>query len=184
MLKPIHRITLLIFVHLLMVSATHPNDHQSSFNKESSSHFENRKLRYTVDEMMEVASKYFFCDEVKLDSTVLTHICSSINGLQKVNWKKDHEPLAAFCYEAILADYTKGSKAIHRAEMQEKEEACKQAKTTMTTLDEYLAVVREDLMKRMEHNTVLKNTLLEYYEQYKTKYKFILMLPKVQGQVE
>jgi len=130
---------------------------------------------YTADELMEVASRFFYCDQVNPDTTIQVHVCIGINGTGEAGWTKDYTLLEAFCYEAIFNDLDKEDSQLSTAYLSEKKASGLQFRKTITTLDRYLADVKHDLFKRMKHNAVLKEKLLAYYEANKSNLAFGVM---------
>ena len=122
-------------------------------------------ITFSTDELMEVASKFFYCDKVFPDTSVQTHICVGLNGVDEANWEKDYTLLEAFCYEGIFNDLVKDSSQIDKLYSFEKAEACKKYRDSITSLDEYLKDVRSELFSRMKNDAVLERTLLDYYEE-------------------
>lgn len=127
---------------------------------------------YSADELMEVASKFFYCDEVRPDSSVQMHVCIGLNGVKETKWEKDYTLLAAFCYEAIFNDMGKEGSKIRSAFSSEHEAAVKQFRNNITTLDKYLEDTRTSLFARMKTNVLLKEKLLAYYELNKKNVAF------------
>ena len=127
---------------------------------------------YTPEELMEVASKFFYCDQLLPDTIVQFHICIGINGVKEAKWDKDYTLLSAFCYEAIFNDLDKDASQIEASSLTEKKSACEQFKKNITTLDKYLEDVRLDLFSRMKNNAILKEKLLAYYELNKNNLAF------------
>lgn len=127
---------------------------------------------FNEEELMEVASKFFYCDKVFLDTTVQSHVCVGLNGVSEANWSKDYTLIEAFCYEAIFDDLVSDTSQIHAAYSTEKKEACNQYKATMTSLDEYLIEVRIELFERMKNDAVLRVKLLEYYHKNRNNLAF------------
>lgn len=125
----------------------------------------NRKIKFSSEEMMEVASKFFYCDSVFPDTTVQSHICIGLNGTKEANWKKDYTILEAFCYEAIFSDIDKEHSAIDEEYTTEKQMACVKFKTSIASLNLYLIDVRNELFMKMKQNAIIKQALLSYYEQ-------------------
>jgi hypothetical protein len=130
---------------------------------------------FNQEELMEVASKFFYCDQLLPDTIVQSHVCIGINGIKEAKWDKDYTILAAFCYEAIFDDLDKDSSQIDKAYTTEKQMACEQYRKNITTLDKYLEDVRLDLFSRMTTNAVLKRKLLLYYELNKNNLAFKLI---------
>jgi hypothetical protein len=127
---------------------------------------------FTMEELMEVASKFFYCDQVNSDTIIQSHVCIGINGVSETSWKKDYTLLAAFCFEAIFNDFEKETSQISELYGSEKKMSCNQFRGSITTLDKYLEDVKMDLFKRMKNNTILKEELLAYYELNKNNLSF------------
>ncbi|HYG50330.1 MAG TPA: hypothetical protein VD905_05475 [Flavobacteriales bacterium] len=130
---------------------------------------------YSADELMEVASKFFYCDRVNPDTSVQSHVCIGINGLKEAKWEKDYTLLAAFCYEAIFADLDKDTSQISEAYTNEKKISCQKYRKNITTLEKYLEDVKLDFFNRMKSNAVLKAKLLTYYELNKANLAFRIL---------
>ena len=137
-----------------------------------------RNRIYSPDELMEVASRYFYCDQVNPDTSVQMHVCIGINGMKESHWKKDYTLLAAFCYEAIFNDLDKDNSSIESAYVAEKHAACQKYRPNIVSLDKYLEDVKQDLFSRMQNNAVLKEQLLAYYEVNKGNLAFEIRLKK------
>ncbi len=119
---------------------------------------------FSVYELMEVASKFFYCDKVNADTSIQAHICIGLNGISEANWAKDFILLEAFCYEAIFDDLDKENSQLFESFVSEKKEACNQYRKEMTTVKQYLEDVKSGLFERMSANEVLQSVLLNYYE--------------------
>jgi len=130
------------------------------------------KITYTINELMEVASRFFYCNKVYPDTTVEYHVCIGINGISEAKWTKDYRLLEAFCYEGIFNDLDKDNSQINESCTFNKKEACQKYKPGIITLDKYLEDVKNELFVRMKNDTVLKTKLIEYYEQNKSNLPF------------
>lgn len=130
---------------------------------------------FTIDELMDVASKFFYCDKVFPDTTVQTHICIGLNGVSEANWIKDYKLLEAFCYEGIFDDLIKDDSQIDESYNKIKKETCQKYRSKIITLDTYLKDIRKGLFERMKNDPVLKNKLLEYYDQNKSNLAFAII---------
>lgn len=128
--------------------------------------------QYTTDELMEVASKFFYCDLVNPDTTVQAHVCIGLNGIKEARWTKDCTLLEAFCYEAIFTDFEKENSPIWEAFVSEKNMACMKYRTAITSLDQYLEDVKQALFAGMKNNPVLRKVLLDYYDLNKSNLAF------------
>jgi len=119
---------------------------------------------FTEEELMNVASKFFYCDQVFPDTSVQSHVCIIINGMKETNWEKDYTLLEAFCYEAIFDDFAKDTSLIDQSYDAEKQKAIQRYRSEIIALDLYLEDVKQDLFERMKNSADLKKALLEYYE--------------------
>lgn len=133
-----------------------------------------RKLHYTEAEMMEVASKFFFCDEVLADSAVVIHVCRGINGTYELNWNKDFEKLADFCYATIIKNWNNENYPIGTIAAKERDAASVKFKSLFTSKEQYLKDVGHELMRRMEHCEKLRECLLENYALQKKSLPFVI----------
>jgi len=123
-----------------------------------------KNKNYSEDELMEVASKFFYCDKVKADTSVQAHVCVGLNGVAEANWERDYTLLEAFCYEAIFCDFDLDNSQVYSSFSSKKAEASKHHKDDVLSLDQYLKDVRVELFKRMKSDTILKSSLLNHYE--------------------
>jgi len=131
-----------------------------------------RKTQYTQDELMEVASKFFYCDKVLPDSTIQAHVCVGLNGIKEAQWKKDCILLEAFCYEGIFNQFDNENSQIWDTFVAEKKNSADKFSTAITSLDQYLQEVKLELFERMKNNETLKTELLAYYEMNKHNLAF------------
>lgn len=127
---------------------------------------------FNQEELMEVASKFFYCDQVNPDTTVQMHVCIGLNGIKEAMWEKDYTLLAAFCFEAIFYDLDKEDSQLRVSYSFEHDKAFNKYRNNITTLDKYLEDVRKDLFIRMKSNLTLKEKLLSYYELNKNNLAF------------
>lgn len=127
---------------------------------------------YTSSELMEVASKFFYCDEVLEDTTVQAHVCIGLNGIKEAQWDKDYTLLAAFCYEAVFSDFDQEPSVIWESFIAQKREACQELRPGIKSLDQYLSDVRTNLFERMKNDENLRKKLLIYVEQNKSNLAF------------
>lgn len=120
---------------------------------------------FSVEELMDVASKFFFCDQVNPDSSIQTHVCIGLNGIAEAAWEKDYTLLEAFCYEAIFYGISDNEYSeIWDAFGSEKKESVAHFKSVTASLDEYLENVKLDVFQRMKYNETLRTELLAYYK--------------------
>lgn len=130
---------------------------------------------FNQNELMEIVSKFFYCDEVNPDTSIQSHVCIGLNGLKETKWKKDYILLEAFCFETIFNDFDKDSSIIYNSYLLEKSNSIQYFKKNIISLDNYLENVKHDLFKRMKTNLILKQELLRYYEINKDNLPFKLV---------
>lgn len=134
-----------------------------------------KRESFKKEELMKVASRFFFCDTIKPDKSIGSHICIALNGLKEAQFSKDYTILEAFCFEAIFAAIEE--KAPLRTKFVENflayiEESSKKEKLNISTDESYLQNVRLAVFERMKANTDLENVLLEYYRKNKDNLSF------------
>lgn len=125
-----------------------------------------QKSKFNKAELMTVASKFFYCDGLKPDSTIRSHICIALNGVTEAKWNKDYTLLEAFCFEAIFENYYVKDKI--RNQFVDNfvtyiKEGEKKAKSTLNEPKVFLESVRIYSFKKMEQDKALLTTLLTYY---------------------
>jgi hypothetical protein len=131
-----------------------------------------RLTSYSQDELMEVASKFFYCDKILPDSTVQAHVCIGLNGIKEAKWEKDYTLLQAFCFEGIFNQLDNENSQIRNTFVSEKKKSADQFKMNIVSLDQFLNDVKLELFKRMKNNDTLKKELLAYYELNKNNLAF------------
>jgi hypothetical protein len=129
---------------------------------------------YTQQELMQVASRYFYCDQVREDSTVGSHICIGINGIKEANWEKDFILLEAFCLEAIFDLLDADDSPIRRYFNEAISVAEQQYKNGYISPETYLEAVKQEVFAKMENSQELKKGLLEYYHNNENNLAFRL----------
>jgi len=122
------------------------------------------KKSYSIVELMEVASKFFYCDKVLPDSSIQSRVCVGLNGVKEANWEKDYTLLEAFCYEAIFNEFDSEDAKIWDIFISKKQESSQHFKMNITTLNQYLEDVKLAVFESMENDEVLKQELLDYYK--------------------
>lgn len=129
-------------------------------------------LSYTMDELMEVSSKFFYCDKILPDSSVQAHICIGLNGIKEANWKKEYTLLEAFSYEAIFDDLDEEKSIIWKTFEQITTESEQKHKTKFSSSEVYLENVKLEVFDRMTNSEILKLELIVYYQFNKSNLSF------------
>jgi hypothetical protein len=122
-----------------------------------------KKTSYSEEELMTVASKFFYCDDVLPDTTVRMHICVGLNGIKEADWEKDYTLLEAFCYEAIFHDMDLDNSVVDTELSSVKKEATNKFRPTFTTKEAFLENVKLEVFEKMKRSLILRQSLLEYY---------------------
>lgn len=134
------------------------------------------KTTYTQEEMMDVASKFFYCDKVNADSSVQAHVCVGINGIKEANWSKDYTLLSAFCYEAIFVNFDREDSPIWDTFSQLKETATQQHLSLYTNPENFLEQVKLTLFESMKNDENFRSEMVAYYQLNKSNLAFSIEL--------
>lgn len=137
-----------------------------------------KKEKYTILELMLVASRFFYCDEVRKDSTIGSHICINLNGLKDASFFKDYTLLEAFCFEAIFENFrtTDNKPGLFVQNFKEYiREGEQKEKGSFTNAEDYLVRIRQYCFTRMERDTSLKQSLHDYYTRHQNSLPFIVV---------
>lgn len=133
------------------------------------------RKKFSIGEIMTVASRFFFCDTVKPDRSIGSHICIALNGLADAGFDRDYTVVEAFCFESIFAEIEARSPA--RAKVVENfvsyiNEISAGARKENAADDVYLKNVRGAVFKRMSQDTDLKKLLIDYFESNRNNLSF------------
>lgn len=130
---------------------------------------------YRKKELMQVASRFFFCDTVRPDKSIGSHICIALNGLKEAQFEKDYTILEAFCFEAIFEAIDQKRPA--RTKFVENflayiEEISNKERQNISSPESYLQNVRLAVFERMQIDKELERVLLEYLQTNKDNLSF------------
>jgi hypothetical protein len=133
-------------------------------------------LTFTKSEMMLVASRFFYCDEVdKSDTGIGYHVCIGINGIKELKTKRDLSVLEAFCIEGIFDAMNHKKEAKFVLDFSEYIKKSREKRiTNFPGIDDFLILVRNDCFNDMEKNEALKKSLLAYYKKNKNNINFTI----------
>jgi hypothetical protein len=131
---------------------------------------------FSVNELMIVASKYFYCDDIsKKDTVVKSHICIGINGQAEFKSTRDLTLLEAFTFEAIFSYIASNDEPLFYKEFYKFLKVIQKEKINeFKDFDSYLLEIRNLCYKEMMVNVDLKNKLVSYYKNNKSNLNFIL----------
>lgn len=123
---------------------------------------------YSETEMMLIASRFFLCDRInESDTTIGYHICIGINGQKELNAQKDYTTLEAFCFEAIFHYYEQGRPEFVSNFIRYIQNSTAKHKNEFEDLQLLLEKVKSDCFNEMEHDEILKKSLLQFYQMNK-----------------
>lgn len=133
-----------------------------------------RNDSFTTQEMMEVASSFFYCHGVnESDTTIMYKICIGIHGENEGNSSKDLLLLEAFTIEAILFYMSKNKIPDFYSDFENFLQIQTSAKRKeFKDFDSYLKEIRQMCYLEMQRNTDLKKKLVEYYQTNKRNLNF------------
>jgi hypothetical protein len=128
----------------------------------------NREI-FTTKELMLAASKFFYCDAVRENDTVIqSYICVGINGQNEFKSTIDLTILEAFSFEAIFFYMLKDGDPLFVKDFQlVKNNIENTEKRNFKDFNSYLLQVRKQCYLAMEKNVDLKKKLLKYYKRNK-----------------
>lgn len=123
----------------------------------------NKLLRFSVSELMKIASRFFFCDDIRQKDTAISyHICVGINGISELQTIRDYTVLEAFCIEAIFKNLDGSPKFITNFN-DYTNKSSNRNKKFFTNFKTHLAKVKDECYSDMEKDKDLKKVLLKYY---------------------
>lgn len=132
------------------------------------------RISFSKKEMMEVASKFYFADQILPDTSVQVHICIGINGVSETEFAKDITLLAAFCFETIMQEKKVVQAKLDKAFKEERKKALRANQKLKGPSELYLIAVREQLYENMKTNKDFEKILLRYYKKNKVNLAFKL----------
>lgn len=135
-----------------------------------------RSDTFTLDEIMLVASHFFYCDAInKKDTAIQSHVCIGINGQHEMQSQKDFTLLEAFTFEAIFSHINKKKEPLFYKEFQEyKNRIAKEKRKDFVDFDSYLIEIKNACYHKMKMNKDLKKKLLKYYAKNKVNLNFAI----------
>jgi hypothetical protein len=130
--------------------------------------------RFTIKEMMLVASRFFYVHSLnKKDTTLNAHVCAGFNG-QKELKEKDYTVLAAFCFEGIFKNLYKKNFTPWANFTEKITKYSAYEKTKFANYESYVQNVRQLCYNDYEKDEILQRTLLNYYQKNKNNIGFII----------
>jgi hypothetical protein len=133
------------------------------------------KTSFSQQELLMVASRFFYCDTVMPDTTIPLHVCVGLNGMKEAQWKKDYTHLEAFCFEAIFTYLRDTKKSGFMKNFVAITKSLKKSYiATYKTTKGLLNYVRSTSFKKMETDRILQQRLLEYYTATKSNLSFTI----------
>lgn len=131
-------------------------------------------LHFSKAEMMETASRFFWCDEINPeDTSFTTKVCVGSNGNIALTTGRDRTVLEAFCFEAIFRSMDKDKKMMQEF-YDSVRSANKSGKAQFTSFENHLQFVRQEAFIAMQRSKALEEVLLKYYREHRDGVSFII----------
>ena len=129
---------------------------------------------FSMDEMMLVASRYFYPDRMnERDTTIISHICVGINGQKESKHNRDLTLLEAFTFEGIFFYLLKDIPPQFETDFYDCiKTSLAGNKKKFTTFEGLLNSVRKECNEAMINNNDLKYKLVKYYKRNKSNLNF------------
>lgn len=152
------------------------NSYLRSLTPKSMTNWNIKRDTFSVDELMDVASKFFYCDGIsKKDTLIQSHICVGINGTNDLQSKKDLTLLEAFSIEAIFECINgKNKPQFYTDFFTYKKRVSEEQRKTFKDFDSHLKLIRNLCYERMKNNEDLKRKLLGYYHKNRNNLNFLI----------
>lgn len=134
-------------------------------------------IRFSRQQMMSVAARFFYCQAVRSDSGITSTICVGRNGLEELRSFPGQSLLEAFCFEAIFEKYytSPGVKNLFITRfLSFIEEGRHRYIHLFQNKESYLQTVRQYCFEKMEQDSALARALLDYYGANKNSLAFII----------
>ncbi|HZV71058.1 MAG TPA: hypothetical protein VFG10_16000 [Saprospiraceae bacterium] len=140
--------------------------------------WEQKEVLFSIDEMMMVASRYFYVDKVnEKDTTLISHICVGIHGQNEIGSSSDLTLLEAFTFEGIFYYLLKDSPPLFERNFDDYlKHSLEMNKRKFTTFEILLNAVRNECYTEMYQNDDLKRKLVKYYKRNKNNLNFELKI--------
>lgn len=134
------------------------------------------KDTFSINELLLVASKFFYCDQVnEKDTSVARHICIGINGQNEIKSDRNLILLQSFAFEAIFYHLLKKEAPLFEKNFDDfRRQSAIRNKLHFANFDSYLISVRNECYNYMINNSDLKKKLIKYYRNNKNNFNFYL----------
>jgi hypothetical protein len=131
---------------------------------------------FSIDEMMLVASRFFYCLEIEeSDTAIISHICVNVKDQEFIPFRRDLTLLEAFAFEGIFYALMHEDKPRFDANFKRYiKESKDRYKDQASNLEQLLVTVRHECFALMEDDEDLKESLLNYYRANRENLNFIL----------
>ncbi len=129
----------------------------------------------SIDELLNIAVKYFSIIKINKDGYYIGKVCAGINGLKQT--EKERQPqIEAFCFTTILSNYQAGEYNLHN----EFVKGIKELYKINLGIDpkERLLRAQGAMYMFMRNNEKLKQALLDEYDNKKEYLPFVLETDK------
>ncbi len=136
--------------------------------------WESKHIAFSMDEMMKVASKFFYVSKINLiDTTVERKICVGMNGQDRYSAGRDLTLLEAFTFEAIFYYLLKNNAPLFETDFREYSvRSLGVNKNKYPSIDALLSAIRNECYEQMSKNEDLKDSLTRYYRKNRNNLNF------------
>lgn len=133
-----------------------------------------KQISFTTDEMMSVASRFFYADRINPgDTTIERSICVGRNGQTEILADRDMTLLEAFTFEAIFYYLLKNKSPQFEINFDDCiSHILEKNKRSFNSFDSLLSTVRNECYLQMEKNEDLRYKLLKYYRKNRKNLNF------------
>lgn len=125
----------------------------------------------TIDEMLNIAVKYFYIRHINKDGHYVGQLCKGINGIEETEEVRN-PPLEDFCFSVIFSNYESEENKMYEELINGIKDVYKL--NLGTDKKEKLLRAQGAMYMYMRHNETLKNLLIKSYHEQKEDLPFVL----------
>lgn len=129
----------------------------------------------TMDEMLNIAVKYFYIKHINKDGHYVGKVCKGINGIKETEDARNPQ-LEDFCFSVIFSNYESEENNMYEELIDGVKDVYKL--NLGTDKKEKLLRAQGAMYMYMRHNETLKNLLIKSYHEQKEDLPFVLISEK------
>ena len=135
-----------------------------------------KKDSFSIDDMMFVASGFFYCESIREKDTILVKsICAGRNGEAEIKANRDFTLLEAFAFEGIFYSLLKSHEPKFVLNFYEyARQSLDKHKIHFDSFEALLFAIREECFEFMKNNKNLRRNLLHYYRSNQNNLNFTI----------